>query len=82
VALAVELEFRRVVALMAIEDQEPVNSLCAASRMLIEVLDEINASLVGSPAFLCWPDSPGRWKTTLLMPCNLVILCSQYDEWR
>ena len=41
VALAIELKFSRVVALVAVEDQEPVCTLCTSRCMLVEVLNPI-----------------------------------------
>ena len=37
----VELEFGRVVALVAVEDQQPVFALVPGCRIIIEVLDPI-----------------------------------------
>ena len=41
VFLAMELEFGRVVALVAVEDQQPVLALCSRRCMEVEVLDLI-----------------------------------------
>jgi len=41
VLLAMELEFGRVVALVAIEDQQPIFAFCARRCMEVEVLDPI-----------------------------------------
>ena len=41
VLLAIELEFGRVVALVAVEDQQPVFALCPGRRIVIEVLDPV-----------------------------------------
>lgn len=41
IALAIELEFRLVVALVAIEDQEPVYALCMSRCILVEVPNPI-----------------------------------------
>jgi hypothetical protein len=41
VLLVVKLEFGRVVTLMAVEDQQPVFTLCPGCYMVIEVLDPI-----------------------------------------
>jgi hypothetical protein len=43
ILLAIELEFGGVVALVAIEDQQPVLALCPGRRMVVEVLDPIQA---------------------------------------
>ena len=41
VLLAIELEFGRVVALVAVEDQQPVFALCPGCCMVVEVLDPV-----------------------------------------
>ena len=41
VLLAIELEFGRVVALVAVEDQQPIFALCPRRRIVVEVLDLI-----------------------------------------
>ena len=41
VLLAVELEFGRVVAFIAVEDQQPVFSLRTGRYIVVEVLDPI-----------------------------------------
>jgi hypothetical protein len=39
ILLAIELEFGRVVALVAVEDQQPVFALCPGRYIVIEVLN-------------------------------------------
>ena len=41
VLLAMELEFGRVVALVAVEDQQPIFALRPRRRIVVEVLDPI-----------------------------------------
>ena len=41
VLLAIELKFGRVVALVAIEDQQPVFAFCTRCYIEVEVLDPI-----------------------------------------
>ena len=41
VLLAVELEFGRVVAFVAVEDQQPIFAFCTTCCMVVEVLDPI-----------------------------------------
>ena len=41
VLLAIELEFGRVVALVAIEDQQPIFAFCTRCYIEVEVLDPI-----------------------------------------
>ena len=82
VALAVELKFSRVVALMPIKDQQPVCGLHTTRYMMVEVLDPIQAYLIGSPAIRSRCNTPVRQKTALFVPVGQVVLCSQDDEWR
>ena len=58
VLLAMELKFGRVVALVAIEDQQPVFAFCTRRYMEIEVLDPIQAYYIGSPAIVGSCDTP------------------------
>ena len=41
VLLAIELEFSRVVALVAVENQQPVFAFCTRYYIVVEVLDPI-----------------------------------------
>ncbi len=41
VLLAIELEFGRVVALVAVEDQQPIYAFCPRRYIAVEVLDLI-----------------------------------------
>ena len=41
VLLVIELEFGRVVALIAVEDQQPIFTLCPRYYIVVEVLDPI-----------------------------------------
>ena len=52
VLLAIELEFGRVVALVAVEDQQPVFALRPRCYMEVEVLDPIQANGISSPAIV------------------------------
>jgi len=44
VLLAIELEFGRVVALVAVEDQQPIFAFRTRCRIEVEVLDPIQAN--------------------------------------
>ena len=80
VLLAVELKFGRVVALMAIKDQQPVSACCTRCCMIVEVLDPIQAYLIGCPAIVGRRDTPIIRKITLSIPVGQVVLRGQYDE--
>ena len=58
VLLAIELKFGRVVALVAIEDQQPVFALYLGRRIEVEVLDPIQADYIGGPAVVGGCDTP------------------------
>ena len=52
VLLAVELEFSRVVALVAVEDQQPVFAFCTRCCIDVEVLNPIQAYCISSLAII------------------------------
>jgi len=58
VLLAMELEFRRVVALVAVEDQQPVFAFRTRCYIEVEVLDPIQADSISSPAIIGNCDAP------------------------
>jgi hypothetical protein len=58
ILLAVALEFDRVVTLIAVEDQQPVFALCPGRRMVVEVLNPIQAYCIGSLDILGGRDTP------------------------
>ena len=72
--LVVELEFGRVVALVAVEDQQPVLALCSGRRMVVEVLDPIQTYGVGSPSIVGSCDAPVGWEVALGIPVGEVVL--------
>ena len=63
VLLAVDLEVGRVVAVVAVEDEEAMNSGCSSFGMLVEVLNPFEASLVGCPTVVGCRNDPvlGHW---------------------
>ena len=75
VLLAMELEFRRVVALVAVEDQQPIFALCPRRRMVVEVLDLIQAYRIGSPAVVGSCDTPVGREVALGILVGEVVLC-------
>jgi hypothetical protein len=82
VLLAMELEFGRVVALVAVKDQQPVLALCSSRRMVVEVLDPIQANGIGSPAIVGSRDTPIGQEIALGIPVGEVVLRGQDNEWR
>ena len=58
VLLAIVLEFGRVVALVAVEDQQPISAFRTRCCMEIEVLDPIQAHCIGRPAIFGGCDAP------------------------
>ena len=75
VLLAIELKFGRVVALVAVEDQQPVFSFRTRCCMVVEVLDPIQAYRIGSPAIVGGCDALVGRKVALGVPVGEVVLC-------
>ena len=76
VLLAIELEFGRVVALVAVKDQQPIFAFCTRCYMVVEVLDPIQAYRIGSLAIVGSCDTPVGWKVALGVPVGEVVLRS------
>ena len=74
VLLAVTLEFGRVVAFVAVEDQQPVFALCPGRCVVIEVLDPIEAYCIGSPAIVGGRDTPVGREVVLGILVGEVVL--------
>jgi hypothetical protein len=74
VLLAVELELGRVVAFVAVEDQQPVFALRTRCCMVIKVLDPIQAYYIGSPTIVGSCNAPGSWEVVLGILVGEVIL--------
>ena len=74
ILLVVELEFSPIVALVAVEDQQPVLALCPARCMVVEVLDPIQAYRIRSPAIIGSCDTPVGWEIVLGIPVGEVVL--------
>ncbi len=82
VPLAIELEFSRVVALVAVEDQEPIFAFCTRCCIEVEVLDPVQANCIGSPAIVGSCDTPVGWEVALGVPVGEVVLGGQDNERR
>jgi len=82
VLLAMELEFGRVVALVAVEDQQPVFAFRTRCCIEVEVLDPIQAYRISSPAIVGGCDAPVSREVALGVPVSEVVLRGQDDEWR
>ena len=74
VLLAMELEFGRVVALVAVEDQQPVFAFCTRCCIDVEVLDPIQAYCISSPAIVGGCDTPVGREVALGVPVGEVVL--------
>jgi len=75
VLLAMELEFGRVVALVAVEDQQPVFAFRTRCYMEVEVLDPIQAYYISSLAVLGSCDTLVSREVALGIPVGEVVLC-------
>ena len=80
VLLAIELEFGRVVALVAVENQQPISAFRPRRRMAIEVLDPIQAYCIGSPAIIGSCNALVGREVALGISVGEVVLPSQDDE--
>jgi hypothetical protein len=79
VLLAELLKFKRVVALMAIKDQQPTRSNHLALYMLDKVLQPFNSYLVGCPAIIAYSDSPVA-RDVFLGPGRQAVLTGKDDK--
>ena len=71
VLLAIELEFGRVVAFVAVEDQQPIFALRTKRYIAIEVLDPIQAYCISSLAVI------GNCDTLVSREIALGVLVSE-----
>ena len=74
VLLAVELEFARVVAFVAVEDQQPVFAFRTRCYIKVEVLDLIETYGIGRPAIVGSYDTPVGREVALGIPVGEVVL--------
>lgn len=73
---AVEFEFGRVVAFVAVEDQQPIFALCPGRCIAVEVLDPIQAGCIGSLAIVGCCNTPVGREVALGIPVGEVVLRS------
>ena len=71
ILLAIELEFKRVVALIAVEDQQPAFAFYAKCYIVVEVLDLIQAYYISSPAII------GSYNALVSQEVALSVLVSE-----
>ena len=74
VLLVVELKFRRVVAFVAVEDQQPVFAFRTRRCIVVEVLDPIKAYRISSPAIFGSCDTPVGREVALGILVGKVVL--------
>jgi hypothetical protein len=80
VILTVLLEIERVVALIAINNEQPMCANNPPLYILIKVLQPLQAKLIYCPAVLRDRNNPIVWQATLLIPGREVVLALEDDE--
>ena len=74
VLLVIALEFGRVVALVAVEDQQPIFTFRARCYIEVEVLDPIQAHCISRPAIIGSYDTLVGWEVALGILVGEVVL--------
>ncbi len=74
VLLAIELEFGRVVAFVAVKDQQPIFAFRPRRYIVVEVLDPIQAYRIGSLAIFGGCDALVSWEVALGVLVGEVVL--------
>lgn len=74
VVLAVELEIYRMVALVAIKDQEAISPNSSRFSLLIKVFDPFQTDLVSGPTIAAQRDDPVLRNCTILVPVGEMVL--------
>jgi len=82
ILLAIKLEFGRVVALVAVEDQQSVFAFRTRRYIEVEVLDPIQAYYISRPAIFGSCDTPVGWEVALGVPVGEVVLYGQDNKGR
>jgi hypothetical protein len=80
VLLAVLLEYERVVALIAVDNKEPISAYNPPLCMLIKVLQLLQPKLVCSPAVLRDCNNPVLGQILLLIPGREIIAAFEDDK--
>lgn len=76
--LAVGLEFGIDMALMAVEDEHSIYTLCPGLRPIIEVLQPFEARLIVCPPICSRPDDPVVWEAGLRIPIGEMVTALKY----
>ena len=71
-----------MVALVAVENQQPARSLRTRYYIVVEVLNLIQAPLVVGLSIIGRIDRPVAWNTSLIVPAGLVVFYGEYNKWR
>jgi len=82
VLLVIELEFGRVIAFVAVEDQQPIFAFRTRYYIEVEVLDLIQANGIGRPAIIGSCDTLVGWEVVLGIPIGKVVLPGQDNKGR
>jgi hypothetical protein len=72
------LELKRLVALMAVNNKQPVTAYCTSLCMLDKVLQPGKTKLVGGPAILA-NANPLIWGVVVI-PGLVIVLCFKDEE--
>jgi len=71
-----------VIALVAVEDQQPIFAFRTRCYIEVEVLDPIQAYCISRPAIVSGCDMPVSWEVVLGVLVGEVVLCGQDNERR
>jgi len=74
VLLVIELEFGRVIALVAVEDQQPIFTFRTRYYIEVEVLDPIQAYYISRPAIVGSCNTLVSWEVALGILVSEVVL--------
>jgi hypothetical protein len=82
IILTVLLEFKRVIALIAINNEQPICANNPPLYILIKVLQPLQAKLIYCPAVLRDRNNLIMWQAALLVPGREVVLTLEDDKGR
>ena len=74
ILLAVEFEFGRMMAFVAVEDQQSVFALCPGRCMVVEVFDPIQIYCIGGPTIVGGCDVLVGREVAFSIPVGEVVL--------